>query len=111
MVTINTGDDRNVTAHFLSGLAFSAMFAGANNYDRLKKEEITKDEMIKDTTKLAIQGGVGTASAIAATNYIGSNNYIGALTALSLGAMGIYGTQKISEMYDRPMMKTDKEEK
>jgi len=97
---IDTGDERSVTGHFISGTVFSAIFAGAMNYNKYKKEEITKDELIQDTGRLALQGGIGTASAIATANYVGKGNYVGALTAISLGAMGIYGTQKISEMLE-----------
>ncbi|NKQ40629.1 MAG: hypothetical protein HF962_03565 [Sulfurovum sp.] len=98
---IDTGDERSVAGHFISGTVFSAIFAGSMNYNKYKKNEISKDEMIQDTTKLATQGGVGTASAIATANYIGRGNYVAALTALSIGAMGIYGAQKISEMYEK----------
>ena len=97
---IDTGDERSVTGHFISGTVFSAIFAGSMNYNKCKKEEISKDEMIKDTAKLAIQGGMGTAAAVATSNYIGKGNYIGALTAISVGAMGIYGAQKIGEMFE-----------
>ena len=97
---IDTGDERSVTGHFISGTVFSAIFAGSINYNKYKKEEISKEEMITESTKLAIQGGVGTAAAVATANYIGKGNYIGALTAISLGAMGIYGAQKIGEIYE-----------
>ena len=106
---IDTGDERSVTGHFISGTVFSAIFAGSMNYNKHKKEEISKDEMIKDTAKLALQGGVGTASAVATSNYIGKGNYIGALTAISLGAMGIYGAQKITEMIEEEKIETVKE--
>ena len=99
---IDTGDDRSITGHFISGAVFSAMFAGAMSYNKYKKKEMPKNAMILETSKLAMQGGVGTASAVATANYIGNGNYVGALTALSMGAMGIYGVQKISEMYERP---------
>lgn len=97
---INTGDERNITGHFVSGAVFSAIFSSAMNYNKYKKSEITKKEMIQDTAKLTIQGGLGTASAIATANYIGKGNYVGALTALSLGAMSLYATEKAYEMYD-----------
>jgi len=99
---IDTGDDRSITGHFISGAVFSAMFAGAMSYNKYKKKELPKNAMILETSKLAMQGGVGTASAVATANYIGNGNYVGALTALSMGAMGIYGVQKIAEMYERP---------
>ena len=105
---IDTGDERSVTGHFISGTVFSAIFAGAMNYNKYKNEELSKDEMIQDTGRLALQGGIGTASAVATANYVGNGNYLGALTAISLGAMGIYGVQKASEMIEE---KADEAEK
>ncbi len=103
---IDTGDERSVIGHFISGTVFSAIFAGAMNYNKYKKEEISKDELVQDTGRLALQGGIGTASAVATANYVGKGNYIGAFTAISMGAMGIYGTQKISEMLEeKPELK------
>lgn len=98
---IDTGDDRSVTGHFISGTVFSAIFAGAMNYNKYKKEDISKEELVQDTGRLALQGGIGTASAVATANYVGNGNYIGALTAISLGAMGIYGVQKASEVLEK----------
>ena len=98
---IETGDERNVTSYMISGTVFSAVFAGSMNYSKFKKDQITKDEMIQDTAKMAIQGGIGAASAVATANYIGSGNYIGAMMAIAGGAMGIYGTQMISEVVEK----------
>ncbi|MEA2099257.1 MAG: hypothetical protein U9P72_03920 [Campylobacterota bacterium] len=97
---IDTGAERSVTGHFISGTVFSAIFAGSMNYSKYQKNEITKKEMIGDTYKMAIQGGVGTASAIATANYIGRGNYLGALSAISIGALGINGAQKLYEKID-----------
>lgn len=47
---------------------------------------------------MAFQGGIATASAIATANYIGRGNLLGALSAASMGAMGVYTTQKV---YDK----------
>lgn len=96
---IDTGDDRNIVGHFVSGAVFSALFSGAMNYNKYKKNEMSKSEMLKDTGTLSLQGGVGTASAIATANYVGRGNYVAALTAASLGAMGIYGIQRASEAF------------
>ena len=97
-VRIVTGEERSVTGHFISGTVFSAVFAGSINYSKYKKDEISKEEFINDTTKMAIQGGVATASAVAVTNCIGKGNILGALSSASIGAMGVYATQKV---YDR----------
>ena len=99
-LAIDTGAERSVTGHLVSGTVFSAIFAGSMNYNKYKKNEITKNELINDTVKLAIQGGIGTASAIATSNYIGRGNWFGAMTAVSIGAIGVYSTQKVYERLD-----------
>ncbi len=97
-VAIDTGDERSVTGHLVSGTVFSAVFGGSINYAKYKKNEITQKELFNDTVKLALQGGIATASAVATANYIGKGNWLGALSAASIGAMGVYTTQKV---YDK----------
>jgi hypothetical protein len=96
-LVIDTGAERSVTGHLVSGTVFSAIFAGSINYNKYQKDEISKNELVNDTTRMAIQGGIGTASAVATANYIGRGDWISAMTAVTLGAAGIYGTQKIYE--------------
>ena len=97
---IDTGDERNVTSYLISGTVFSAVFAGSMNYKKYRKNEISQEEMIQDTTKMAVQGGIGTASAVATANYVGNRNYLGALAAIGVGALGIYGTEVVSEIIE-----------
>lgn len=105
-IAIDTGDERSVTGHLISGTVFSAIFAGSINYNKYQKDEITKAEFINDTAKLALQGGIGTAAAVATANYIGRGNYIGAMTAISIGAVGVYSAQKVYERLDIQANKT-----
>lgn len=44
-VGIDTGDERSVTGHLISGTVFSAVFAGSINYSKYKKDEITKKNL------------------------------------------------------------------
>ena len=104
-LSINTGAPRNVTAHFISGTIASSVIAGSLNYVKYQKNEITKQEMIKETLKTSLQGGIATASAIATTNYLGEGKIMHAMTAMSIGAMGVYGTQKV---YDRLEVQVNK---
>jgi len=96
-LVIDTGAERSVTGHLVSGTVFSAIFAGSINYNKYQKDEISKNELINDTSRMAIQGGIGTASAVATANYIGRGDWMSAMTAITVGAAGIYGTQKIYE--------------
>ncbi len=97
-IQINTGATRSVPGHLISGTLASSVIAGAMNYNKYKKSEITKKEFINNTIKTSLQGGIATASAVAASNYIGEKNLLGALGAISAGVVAVYGTEKV---YDR----------
>jgi len=103
--TIDTGAPRSVTGHFISGAIASSIVSGALNYQRYQKAQISKNEMLSDTLKMTVQGGIVAASAIATTNYIGEGKVLQAMTAMSVGAMGVYGTQKV---YDRLEIQVNK---
>jgi len=103
--TIDTGAPRSVTGHFISGAIASSIVSSALNYQKYQKSEISKNQMIQDTLKMTVQGGIVTASAIATTNYIGEGKIMQAMTAMSIGAMGVYGTQKV---YDKLELQVNK---
>lgn len=96
-IAIDTGDERSVTGHLVSGTVFSAIFAGSINYNKYQKDEISKTELINDTTRMAIQGGIGTAAAVSTANYVGRGNWLGAFASIAIGASSIYATQKVYE--------------
>ena len=100
-LAIDTGTPRSVTGHVISGALASGALAGALNYDKFKKEQTSKDEAIQNTLKLSVQGGIATGSAIAAANYLGQGNIMGVLSAISIGAMGVYATEKVSEQIEQ----------
>lgn len=104
-LAINTGSQRSIVGHFVSGGVVSAVFALSTNYTKYKKDEINKYEFLNQTLKTTIQGGVATASAIATANYVGKGNYLGALSALSIGVMGVYATDRV---YDRLEIQANK---
>ena len=107
-LAIDTGAPRSVTGHVVSGALASGALAGALNYDKFKKEQMSKNEAVQNTIKLSVQGGIATGSAIAAANYIGQGNFFGMLTAVSIGAMGVYATQKVSEEIESNFMEHKK---
>ena len=94
---IDTGEPRSVTGHAVSGAVASAVVAGSINYNNYNKDKITKEEAVQNSIKLAVQGGVATGSAIAATNYLGKGNYLGMLAAVTLGLGGVYAVEKVAE--------------
>ena len=96
-LAINTGAPRNVAGHFVSAAIATSIVAGALNYRRYENAEISKSELVNDTLKKSLQGAIATSSAIATSNYIGQGKIMHAMTAMSVGAMGVYGTQKVYE--------------
>lgn len=100
---IDTGAPRSVTGHVVSGALAAGAVASAMNYNAYKKGEMSKQKAIQDGMKLSVQGGIATGSAIAAANYLGKGNIMGMLTAISVGAMGVYGVQVASERLEEDM--------
>ena len=104
-LAINTGSPRNVTGHFISGVIASSIVSGALNYKKYQNAEITKAKFVNDTLKTSLQGGIATAGAIATTNYLGEGKIMQAMTAMSIGAMGVYGTEKVYEKLELQVAK------
>jgi len=101
-LTINTGTPRNVLGHVISGAIASAVVSGAINYKKVQNKELDKNAAIKDTVKRTSQGAIATGAAIATANYLGQKGgLLKALTALSVGAMGIYAIEVIEEQLDK----------
>lgn len=107
---IDTGDPRSVTGHIVSGALAAGAVAGAFNYNKYVKGEVSRGEAVSNSLKLTAQGGIATGSAIAAANYLGQNNIFGMLTAVSIGAMGIYAVEKVSERIEEKTLLEDNDE-
>ena len=102
---INTGEPRNVLGHIVSGAVASAIVSGTINYKKVKKEELSSKEAVRDTIKKTSQGAIATGAAIATANYIGQKGgFFKALTAASIGMTGIYALEildeKLQEKYE-----------
>lgn len=101
-ITIDTGAPRNVLGHVISGAVASAVVSGAINYKKVQSREISKKDAIKDTVKRTSQGAIATGSAIATANYLGQKGGLfKALTAASIGIMGVYALEVIEEKLDQ----------
>lgn len=84
--------------HVISGAAVSLLAAGTVNAMKAKKGEITKTQAIKEVAKRTTQGTIATASVVAASNYKDQKNGLfKALTALSIGAMGVYAVEVLDK--------------
>jgi len=105
---IELSNQRDVASFIISGTIFSATFAGSMNFKKYRKKEITRTEAIQDTVKLASQGGMGTGCAVAAANAFGKGDYVNGLLAIGMGAVGVYGIEKISESVEKALKPKEK---
>lgn len=95
---INTGDPRNVLGHIVSGAVAAAVVSGTINYKKVKEGELNKNAAIKDSIKKTSQGAIATGAAIATANYVGqSGGLFKAMTAASIGMLGIYAIEVLDE--------------
>jgi hypothetical protein len=79
------------------GALSSSAVAGIINYNRVQQGSVTVQEAVHDSLKIGIQGGIATGSAMSATYYYSQNKTLAALTALSIGAMGVYAVEKLND--------------
>ncbi len=87
--------------HIVSGAAVSLLAAGTVNVMKVRKGETTPTKAIKEVVKRTTQGTIATASVVAASNYKGQKNgMFKALTALSIGAMGVYAVEMIDKKFN-----------
>lgn len=101
-IVIDTGAPRNVLGHVVSGAVASAVISGAINYKKAQAKQISNNEAIKDTVKKTSQGAIATGAAIATANYLGQQGGLfKALTAASIGIMGVYALEVIEEKLDQ----------
>jgi len=87
--------------HIVSGAAVSLLAAGTVNLMKVRKGEATPMQATKEVVKRTTQGTIATASVVAASNYQGQKNgMFKALTALSIGAMGVYAVEMIDKKFN-----------
>lgn len=101
---VNTGAPRSIVGHAVSGAIIGLMIGGAYGYSRYKKGEIDKNTAIKNTLKSTIEGGIITASGIAASNAIGDSSKSPARSmfeALSYISIGIAGAYSVNNVFDK----------
>lgn len=100
-MVINTGTPRSISGHAVSGAIIGLMLSGAYEYNKYKKGEVSKSQAIRTTLQATLEGGIITASGIAATNALGNvakkplQNTLEALSYVALGVAGVYGVQQL----------------
>ncbi len=91
---INTGDERSVAGHFVSGAICSAIVSANINYNINKEKQDTVSTIKRESSKAFLQGGAATAGAVSAANKIGKGDYLGALFSVGIGAAVVYAVEK-----------------
>ncbi len=82
----------------LGGAAVSLLASTTVNAMALRNNKTTKQQALRDITKRTTQGTIATASVVAATNLKNEKNgTLKALTALGVGALGVYAVEKLDE--------------
>jgi hypothetical protein len=104
---IDTGDERHVVGHFVSGAVAGAIAGGTLNYNKYKNDELTKDQLFNTTAKTTVQAGIGTAAAISTANNMGKGNWLGVFASIGIGVIGVYGTQKFYDKLDSSYSKNE----
>ena len=98
---INTGDERNVLGHIVSGAVASALISGTINYKKVMEKKVKPTFALKDTIKKTSQGAIATGAAIATSNYLGQKGgLMKALSAISIGMAGIYALEILDEKFN-----------
>ena len=98
--TIDTGTPRHVYGHAVSGAVAVGIVSCISNAKKVKEEEMTRSEAMRDTLKDSLVGGIATASAISVANNLGDprKSIFQTLGSLVLGGAAIYTIEKASKM-------------
>lgn len=95
---INTGTQRSITGHAISGATASLIVSSAMNIAKVKEQKLSPQMAIQNSLKMASAGAIATGSAIATANYLNQNGgFLKALSALSFGIASLYALEVICE--------------
>lgn len=88
----------------ITGAIASAVASSTVNMRKVKNEEISKSDAIKDVVKRSSQGAIATGAAVATAGYLTQKGgFFKALTTISIGVAGVYAIEvlddKLQEKY------------
>lgn len=82
----------------LTGAIASAVASSTVNMRKVKNEEITKTEAVKEVVKRTSQGAIATGAAVATAGYLSQKGgFFKALTTISVGMAGIYAIEVLDD--------------
>ncbi|PID47872.1 MAG: hypothetical protein CR967_02675 [Proteobacteria bacterium] len=83
--------------YLVSGTLVAGLISSNLNYQKYKKEEISKQDAIRDTLAVSAQAGIASASAVASIQYLANKNYLNAALSLAVGIGGIVAIEKYNK--------------
>ena len=98
--TIDTGEPRHIYGHAVSGAVAVGVLSGISNARKVKEENLSKQEAIRDTLKDSMVGGIATATAISVANNLGDpqKSIFQTLGSLVIGAGAVYAIEKVAKV-------------
>ncbi|RXJ75471.1 hypothetical protein CRV03_12960 [Arcobacter sp. F155] len=85
------------------GAIASAVASSTINMRKVKNEEITTKEAVKDTLKRTSQGAIATGAAVATADYLSQKGgFFKAMTTISIGMAGIYALEVLDDKLNKP---------
>lgn len=104
--TIDTGSQRHVIGHAISGAIAVGVVSSVTNAKKVKEEKLEKNEAIRNTIKDSVIGGVATATAISVSNNLGDPNksLFQALGSLAIGLGAIYTIEKSAAIQNKKLI-------
>ena len=95
---INTGSQRSVVGHAISGATASLIVSSAMNIAKVKEQKISPQMAVQNSLKMASAGAITTGSAIATANYLNQEGgFFKAFSALSFGIVSLYALEIMFE--------------
>ncbi len=81
--------------YIVSTALASGVVSGALNYEKVKKNKMSKSDAIKDTIKISSQAGIASGTTIAAIQYAVNKHYLSAFLSIGAGVGGVMAIEKI----------------
>lgn len=109
--TINTGAPRHIYGHAISGAIGVGVISGVLNAKKVKEQNLSKEEALRNTLKDTIVGGIASATAISVSNNLGDprKSMLQTLGALALGAGAVYAVEKAAKREKTTKLITNEE--
>lgn len=81
----------------LTGVVTASTLSGIINYEKLKRGETTKEEMLREGAKFALQGGIAAVSVAQTKQFYAQKNLLGATLSVAAGIVGVYAVEKVAQ--------------